>query len=126
MENLLLSIGIGDPLWIAIAFLTGLLAKLVGLPPLVGFLVAGFFLHFLGAQGSDFLRTIADLGITLLLFSIGLKLKLRALARPEVFGVATVHMLFVTVSFGLFVLLFSYLGLLLFAGSSHCKPWSVR
>ena len=115
MENILLSIGVNDPLWIAIAFLFGLLVKLFGLPPLVGFLVAGFFLNFLGAQGSDFLSTIADMGITLLLFSIGLKLKLRALVRPEVLGVATVHMLFVTIGFGLFVFLFSLLGLQLFA-----------
>ena len=55
---------------------------------MVGFLVAGFMLNALGAEGGEFLNAVADLGITLLLFSIGLKLKLKSLARPEVWGVA--------------------------------------
>ncbi len=79
MDPQLLSIHYSDPLWIAIAFLFGLAIRGVGLPPMVGFLVAGFTLKALGAEAGDFLNAMADLGITLLLFTIGLKLKLESL-----------------------------------------------
>jgi len=108
MDPQLLSIHYSDPLWIAIAFLCGLAIKVVGLPPLVGFLAAGFMLNALGAEGGEFLNAMADLGITLLLFSIGLKLKLKSLARPEVWGVATLHMVVVTLLITAMVLLLSF------------------
>jgi predicted Kef-type K+ transport protein len=57
-----------DPLWITIAF--GFLVRQVGLPPLVGFLVAGFVLNAIGVEGGPALQTISDLGVTLLLFTI--------------------------------------------------------
>lgn len=114
MDTILLSIHPSDPLWIAIAFVFGLLLRMVGLPPLIGFLVAGFFLHALGAEGDEFLNTIADLGITLLLFSIGLKLRPQALARAEVWGVASIHMVVITLLFAVLVLLFAQIGLPLF------------
>ncbi len=96
MESLLLSIHPSDPLWIAIAFICGFGLMLIGLPPLIGFLMAGFMLNVMGAEGGDFLRGTADLGITLLLFSIGLKLKLQTLARVQVWGVAVIHMGLIT------------------------------
>jgi predicted Kef-type K+ transport protein len=34
-----------DPLWLPVAFALGLVARVVGLPPLVGFLAGGFVLH---------------------------------------------------------------------------------
>lgn len=71
------------------AFVVGFAARLIGLPPLVGYLVAGFMLHALGYETSDTIETIAELGVLLLLFGIGLKLKLRTLTRPEVWGTAT-------------------------------------
>ena len=118
MDPQLLSIHYTDPLWIAIAFLCGLAIKMVGLPPLVGFLLAGFMLNILGAEGGEFLSAMADLGITLLLFSIGLKLKIQSLARPEVWGVATLHMSVVTFLVALIVLLLSYSSLPLLSGLS--------
>ena len=118
MDPQLLSIHYTDPLWIAIAFLCGLAIKKVGLPPLVGFLLAGFILNMLGAEGGEFLSAMADLGITLLLFSIGLKLKIQSLARPEVWGVATLHMSVVTFLVALIVLLLSYSSLPLLSGLS--------
>lgn len=96
MESLFASIDYRDPVWIAVAFGCGFLASQVGLPPLVGFLLAGFALNALGAEGGAFLREMADLGVTLLLFSIGLKLRLRQLAGREVWGVAGAHMLLIT------------------------------
>jgi len=116
MHSLLLSIDPSDPLWIAIAFLCGLALRLIGLPPLVGYLAAGFLLNALGAQGGEFLSATADLGVTLLLFSIGLKLRPRSLVRPEVLGVASIHMAVVTMFIAGVFLLLSQGGVSLFAG----------
>jgi glutathione-regulated potassium-efflux system ancillary protein KefC len=89
-----------DPLWVVAAFVFGAASSRVGLPPLVGYLVAGFALNSLGVQGGESLQKIADLGVTLLLFTIGLKLKLKSLARPEVWGYTTIHMLVTVIAFG--------------------------
>ncbi len=97
MELIFLSTDYKDPIWITIAFLFGALSRSVGLPPLVGFLVAGFLLNYAGAEGGSFLNKVADLGITLLLFSIGLKLKVKELLQKEVWGSALAHMLIFSV-----------------------------
>lgn len=78
---------------------------------MIGFLMAGFMLNALGVEGGEFLHAMADLGITLLLFSIGLKLKLKSLARPEVWGVATIHMVTVTLILAALALLLSFFSL---------------
>jgi len=72
-------------------------AQQLRLPPLVGFLVAGFVLHLLGEQGGEFIATLSDLGVMLLLFTIGLKLRLRSLLTAEIFGTAVLHMSLTTV-----------------------------
>jgi glutathione-regulated potassium-efflux system ancillary protein KefC len=79
--------------WIAVAFAAGVVARQVGLPPLVGYLVAGFGCTASApARPADRLK-LSELGVTLLLFTIGLKLKLKSLARrPHVWGVASLHM----------------------------------
>jgi glutathione-regulated potassium-efflux system ancillary protein KefC len=82
-----------DPAFILAAFIGGLGAMLLRLPPLVGFLGAGFALNALGYGVTPTLATIADLGVTLLLFTIGLKLNVRTLLRAEVWGAASLHML---------------------------------
>lgn len=110
METLFASIDYRDPIWIAVAFAFGLFAAQFGLPPLAGFLVAGFVLSALGAEGGAFLNEMADLGVTLLLFSIGLKLRIGQLLRPEVWGVASAHMLALTLLSGGILLSFSALG----------------
>lgn len=92
MDTILISIDYRDPAWIAIAFAFGLLFKQIKLPPMVGFLVAGFVLNFFGAESDQFLRAVADLGVTLLLFTIGLKLRLNTLIRPEIWATASIHM----------------------------------
>lgn len=114
MESLFASIDYRDPIWIAVAFAFGFLASQIRLPPLVGFLVAGFVLNGLGAEGGEFLNEMADLGVTLLLFSIGLKLRPGQLLRPEVWGVATAHMLLITLLSAGLLLLLADLGLALF------------
>lgn len=87
------------------ALVLGFFAKQARLPPLVGFLFAGFALHALGIDGGPALQKFADLGVTLLLFTIGLKLRLRSLLAPEVWATASVHMaLLVVLTAGLLLL----------------------
>lgn len=100
-----------DPLLISVAFAFGFLARQVGLPPLVGFLAAGFVLKGMGFEGGEFLQRMADLGVTLLLFSIGLKLDLKSLTRPEVWAGASLHMAITVAVFGAAVFALSMAGL---------------
>ncbi|MDZ7739515.1 MAG: cation:proton antiporter family protein [Bacteroidales bacterium] len=94
-----------DPLWLSIAFIFGFAVRLTGLPPLVGYLIAGFVLNSMGAESGEFIETVSDLGVTLLLFTIGLKLKLKNLIRREVYGAALIHMSLITLVFtGILVL----------------------
>jgi predicted Kef-type K+ transport protein len=81
-----------DPLWIIAAFVFGAIVARLSLPPLVGYLVAGFVLNSFGIEGGQILQDIANAGVTLLLFTIGLKLKINSLIRPEVWAGATIHM----------------------------------
>ncbi len=74
------------------AFSLGMIANFVGLPPMLGFLFAGFALNLAGFQTSRPLDVAASLGVTLLLFSIGLKLNIRTLFKKEVWGGASIHM----------------------------------
>lgn len=116
MDLTWIAVTLTDTAWIALAFFLGLLARQAGLPPLVGFLAAGFVLQALGAEGGEALSSVADFGITLLLFSIGLKLNFRTLWRPEIWGVASLHMGLVVALLGTLILGFSLLGLQAFAG----------
>jgi len=77
--------------WIVGALLLGAVAWRVGLPPLVGFLLSGFFFSAMGAESTDLLREAADIGVLLLLFAVGLKLRFKTLFRPEVWGSGFLH-----------------------------------
>lgn len=81
------------------AFLLGFGARTLGLPPLVGYLVAGFGLYALGFETTEAIGVIADLGVLLLLFGIGLKLRLRLLLRPEVWVTTSVFAAVSTLAF---------------------------
>lgn len=81
-----------DFIWILFAFACGLAVKFVSLPPLIGYLFAGFALHFAGVEPDNSLQILADLGITLMLFTIGLKLDVRGLLKREVWAGAVSHM----------------------------------
>lgn len=115
MESLLLTIDYHDPLMLGAAFVAGFLFYRIGLPPLVGFLAAGFGLGAMGAGTTPLLNELADLGVTLLLFTIGLKLRVGSLLRPEIWGVATLHMGATVVAFGLMLLGLGSAGIALFA-----------
>ena len=82
-----------DFIWILIAFACGFIAKQFKLPPLIGYLAAGFALHFAGVQPHESLQTLAHLGITLMLFTIGLKINIHSLLKPTVWAGSSLHML---------------------------------
>ncbi|MFV1873778.1 MAG: cation:proton antiporter [Oleiphilus sp.] len=79
-------------IWILVAFLFGYAAKQVSLPPLVGYLLAGFILHGFGVEPEASLETLADLGISLMLFTIGLKVNLKQLLRIDIWSATLGHM----------------------------------
>ena len=105
-----------DAVWISIAFVLGLAARQVGLPPLVGYLVAGFVLFGLNINPGEIIDHFAEMGVTLLLFSIGLKLRIDTLLRPQVWGVAFIHMGGITLVLGLGLLALAATSLPLIAG----------
>ena len=82
---------------ISAAFVFGIVARHAGLPPLVGFLIAGFVINIFGpklgmpATTGPILDYLANLGVLMLLFTIGLKLKLRQIGEPHVVGGALLH-----------------------------------
>jgi len=105
-----------EPFFLFAAFGFGYAAYRVGLPPMVGYLLAGFALKALGYSSSDQIELVADLGVLLLLFGIGLKLRLKNLARVEVWAGASIHMLVTIAVFTLVIAGFAWAGLALFAG----------
>ncbi|WP_103921222.1 cation:proton antiporter family protein, partial [Candidatus Venteria ishoeyi] len=104
-----------DPLWLSIAFVFGFAVRSIGLPPLVGYLVAGFVLNGMGASSGEFVEVTSELGVTLLLFTIGLKLKVKNILKPEIWGGATSHMFLITILYGIIIWALGFTGLSLFA-----------
>jgi predicted Kef-type K+ transport protein len=88
-----------EVVWILAAFALGLIFSRFGLPPLVGFLLAGFGLNAVGARGGPTLEHIAHLGVLLLLFSVGLKLRIRNVLRLEVSAGSLVHLALMVIAF---------------------------
>lgn len=88
-----------DPIWLLLAFSLGFLVRLIGLPPLVGYLIAGFILNYFGAEPGEFIQVVSDLGVTLLLFTIGLKLKIKNLIHKEIWAGSSIHMLLTVIIF---------------------------
>lgn len=81
-----------DPLIILIALACGMCSRALGMPALIGYLTAGFILHETNIEAGDLLWRLADIGVTLLLFTIGLKLQPAELLKSRVWGTAIIHM----------------------------------
>ena len=77
------------------AFVAGLISRRIGYPPLLGYLAAGFVCASLHVGDVSMLEPFAAFGITMLLFTIGLKLRLPVLVKPYISGAAVLHMLLV-------------------------------
>ena len=81
-----------DPLIVLAALIFGLISRALGFPALIGYLAAGFVLHEFGLEGGELLHNLSEIGITLLLFSVGLKLQPRELLKTRVWGTTLIHM----------------------------------
>jgi predicted Kef-type K+ transport protein len=88
-----------ETVWIGFAFSIGLLLRFIGLPSLVGYLAAGFVISSvsgelnLPSESGEVLAHVSHLGVLLLLFTVGLKLHVRNLIKPEVIGGGMLHFL---------------------------------
>ena len=81
-----------EALWIGAAFALGLIGRQFGLPPLAGYLIAGFVLHAFRFESTPILDAVAHYGVLLLLFSVGLKIDLRGLLHQSILGTAALHL----------------------------------
>ena len=94
-----------EAIFIGFAFSVGLIVSAIGLPPLIGYLAAGFiisaFSSFLDLPvlALSSLEHIAHYGVLLLLFTVGLKLNIKKVARPEVIGTSLLHFFLSTSTF---------------------------
>ena len=101
-----------DAVWISVAFVFGMIAKKLNLPPLIGFLFGGFLLNFAGfTEGGIALDVVAEIGVMLLLFSIGLKLNIKTLLTKEIWLTTSIHMVLSVIIQGTLVLLISWVGI---------------
>ena len=103
-----------DPLIFTVAFAMGYLVYRLDLPPLVGFLLAGLGLSAFGFAATPLLKTGSDVGVTLLLFTIGLKLKIKNLIKPEVWAGGTLHIGLTVAVLGFALFCLGYSGLRFF------------
>jgi glutathione-regulated potassium-efflux system ancillary protein KefC len=84
-----------EPVLVGFAFLAGLAFRRVGMPPLLGYLLAGFLAGGLQLGDADIINVLSDVGIILLLFTIGLKLNVRELLAPQIWAAASLHTIIV-------------------------------
>ncbi len=111
-----LAITLAETGWLILTFSMGFFAYKIGLPPMVGFLFVGFILKTQGVESTHALREIADLGVTLMLFTIGLKLDLKSLLRFQIWGVSSLHMLITVLVYTAVFLFLKQAGIGSFAG----------
>ncbi|WP_304108546.1 cation:proton antiporter family protein [Mycolicibacterium bacteremicum] len=105
-------------IYLVVTFGLGGLAMAARLPPLVGFLAAGFVINALDVEHIPQLEILADLGVTLLLFAIGLKLDVRILLRREVWLTTSVHMIISVVLGGAALWVAAVAGMAMLSGQS--------
>jgi len=97
-----------DILYIAVAFVLGYIFQKAGLPPLLGYLTGGFILSAFGYSSSETLDQLAHIGVILLLFTLGMKIRLKNFLQPEV---AISGLLQILISVALLSCLFFLIGI---------------
>lgn len=103
-----------DSIWLGIAFLLGFLMRRINFPPMIGFLIAGFVLNGLNISHGQLLDDLADIGVLLLLFTIGLKIKIKSLTDKVIWAGGIVTALISTLLFVVFLYLALYANIPLF------------
>jgi glutathione-regulated potassium-efflux system ancillary protein KefC len=111
-----------EPLVILLALVAGVAFRRIGYPPLPGYLLAGFVAHGFGLGEVDLISEIADIGLILLLFTIGLKLNIRQLAVPQVWAVAGLQIA-IAVPLTTVVIIFVGMVFPVLALESTSSPW---
>jgi predicted Kef-type K+ transport protein len=90
-----------DLVWLVAAFSAGIVAKAVRLPTMVGYLAAGVVLALFGVESNTLIQVVADFGVILLLFTVGLHISFRSLLEKRVVGVGAIHLVISTSAFTL-------------------------
>lgn len=107
-----------DAAWLGIAFIMGFIARRLNLPALIGFLIAGLILNLLNLHKghiNDMIGTLADFGVMLLLFTIGLKIKIKNIISRHILVTATVNTILTILVIGSLLFLLSFTGLQMFS-----------
>ena len=78
-------------LWMASALFAGYLCRLVFIPTIVGFIASGYVFSLYDGSEKALLEIPSEIGVELLLFSIGLKIKPSSLLNPSLFFVFLLH-----------------------------------
>jgi len=107
-----------DAAWLGIAFIMGFIARRLNLPALIGFLIAGLILNLLTLHKghiNDMIGTLADFGVMLLLFTIGLKIKIKNIISRHILVTATVNTILTILVIGSLLFLLSFTGLQMFS-----------
>ncbi|WP_291085890.1 cation:proton antiporter family protein [Dietzia sp. UBA5065] len=104
-------------LYLVVVFACGFVARLLRLPTLIGYLASGFILHAPGIDSLPVIDSLADLGVTILLFTIGLKLDLRMVFRREVLVTTAANLLALVGLTAGFLGLLATVGVRLLAGA---------
>ena len=84
------------------ALFAGYLCRLLFIPTIVGFILSGYLFSLYDGSGKSLLDIPSEIGVELLLFSIGLKIKPSSLLNTSLFLVFLIHS---TAVFFIFLLL---------------------
>lgn len=96
-------------IWLGLAYLLGMSVQVLRLPPLIGYLAAGVVLSVLHVDiNAEIIHQIGHIGVLLLLFTVGLHLRLKNIIRPEVFGAGGIHLIVSAAVFGGIATAFGY------------------
>ena len=97
-----------EVLFIAVAFVLGFVFLKIGLPPLLGYLVGGFILSTFAFKSSPAIDHLSHTGVILMLFTLGMKTRLKNFLQPVV-AVSALLQIIISVIF--LTLIFSVIGM---------------
>ena len=87
-------------IWLSGALIFGYIFKVLSLPILIGFISSGFFFSYINLSDTNNILTIpSKIGVELLLFSIGLKVKPKSFLSLSFLNVFFLHSIIVTAIF---------------------------